>query len=209
MKWPKIYHLPSSLGVTNEDRVLDDVGCFLSKEVVIMEKLDGECTSMHSDKVHARSEDSRHHDSRSWAKALHGNIRWMIPGHIQIVGENMYAEHSIYYDELSTYFYTFAAIDKERLVVLSVDETLEWCERLGVEHAPIIYRGTFPEHFTVPSKSAFASEAEGYVLRVAEEFPIVDFASYIAKWVRKGHVQTDVFWMENWTPNKLATGRLL
>lgn len=204
MKWPKILHLPDSPGVTHDDKVLDTIEHFREKEVVITEKLDGECTSLHSDRCHARSEDSQHHDSRNWIKAMHGKIQWMIPPHIQIVGENVYAEHSIPYDELTTFFYIFALIDKQRLVVLSHDETLEWCEQLGLAYAPIFYRGTFPETFTVPLKSMFGNTVEGYVVRLASEFPLSKFQRSIAKWVRKGHVQTDIFWMKNWKPNILA-----
>ncbi len=204
MKWPKIYHLPSSPGTSSEDEVLPDTNAFLGREVLITEKLDGECTSLHSDKIHARSEDSRHHNSRDWVKALHGKIRWMIPQHIQVVGENMYAKHTIFYDMLSTYFYVFAIIDKERGMVLSVDETLRWCKRLDLEYVPILYRGIFPKHFSPPQKSMFGSKAEGYVVRSVDEFSIDDFTRSIAKWVRKNHVQTDIFWMRNWTANRLS-----
>lgn len=204
MKFPKIYHLPYSLGIGRSDKVLKNVNSFIRRRIVIAEKLDGENTSMHPDRIHARSEDSRHHDSRSWIKALHGSIKHLIPEELQIVGENVYARHSIFYDQLSTFFYVFAIIDKTRQVVLSVDSTIEYCERLGLEYVPILYRGAFPvQKFELPDKSAFGSIIEGYVVRLIDEFPLENFSHSITKWVRPDHVQTDIFWQKNWQPNKL------
>lgn len=204
MKFPKIYHLPYSLGIGRSDKVLKNVDCFTRRQITIAEKLDGENTSMHPDRIHARSEDSRHHDSRSWVKALHGNIKHLIPEELQIVGENVYARHSIFYDRLTNFFYVFAIIDKIRQVVLSVDSTIEYCKLLGLEYVPIIYRGVFQDqNFQLPNKSAFGSTIEGYVIRLEDEFLLDNFSQSIAKLVRPNHVQTDIFWQKKWKPNKL------
>ena len=143
MKWPKTYHLPSSLTLTADDKRLDSVEQFAGKQVIITEKLDGECTSLHFDLVHARSESSGHQQWRSLVKSLHAQIRSWIPQNIQLVGENVYAMHSIFYDSLTSYFYLFSVIDKEKGVVLSVDEILEWAEILEIPFVPILYRGIF------------------------------------------------------------------
>lgn len=205
MKWPKIYHLPNSPGITDEDEVLPNLASFLGREILITEKLDGECTHMNCVRIHARSEDSKRHDSRTIVKGLHGNIRSEIPKHLEIVGENMQALHSIHYTRLTTIFYVFSIVDFEKGAVLPVKETLEWCRLLGIEHAPILYHGTFPEHFVIPNHSSFGDEIEGYVIRIMEEFPLTHFTSSIAKWVRPGHIKTGEFWMKNWKPNQLAS----
>jgi hypothetical protein len=51
----------------------------------------------------------------------------------------------------------------------------------------------------------FAQEVqEGYVLRIADGFEYNDFDKFISKNVRKGHVQTSNFWLnETIIPNKL------
>jgi hypothetical protein len=36
---------------------------------------------------------------------------------------------------------------------------------------------------------------EGYVVRVARNFRFAEFSRVVAKYVRKGHVQTSEFWM--------------
>lgn len=206
MKWPKTMHLPSSPGLQNDDRRIENLYNLLGQEVVITEKLDGENTSFHSDKAHARSIDGKGHPSRTWVKALHGTVRHLIPSHIQIVGENMYAKHSIFYDRLSTYFYLFGVIDKERDVLLSFDETGEWAKKLGLEVVPILYSGIFREEFVMPERSFCGDKIEGYVVRLAREIKLDEYHRCVAKFVRKGHVQTDIFWHKNWIPNKLFNG---
>lgn len=204
MKWPRTFHLPWSLGPSSDDKVLTSIAHFLGKEVIITEKLDGENTSLHRDQIHARSESSNHHLSRNWIKNLWAGICQDIPDEFQIVGENLFACHSIFYPRLTTYFYGFGIIDKSRDVLLSVDDTLEYLKLLGLEYAPILYRGIFLEEFEVPKQSAFGPEIEGYVVRVVEEISVELFSLSVAKYVRKGHVQTDEHWSKNWQKNELA-----
>lgn len=176
------------------------------RQVIITEKLDGENTSLHTDHIHARSEDGDSYPWQSTVKALWGSLRYKIPEHIQICGENMYAKHSIYYDRLTAFYYVFNIIDKKRKVFLSVDECLTWCEELGLEFAPLLYRGVLTrDKCKMPKESAFANEVEGYVIRVIEEFPVEDYKKCCAKFVRKGHVRTTEHWSRIWSPNKLRT----
>lgn len=55
IKYPRTYHLPFSLGKTNDDKVLSNTDHFKGKMVVITEKMDGENTTLYSDYLHARS----------------------------------------------------------------------------------------------------------------------------------------------------------
>jgi len=57
----------------------------------------------------------------------------------------------------------------------------------------------------LPGVGAFGPVAEGYVVRVAHAFPMSEFSSHAAKFVRAGHVQTDTHWMHTTiVPNQLA-----
>lgn len=205
MKWPRTYHLPWSEGVSRDDLRLDSVSHFEGKRVIITEKLDGENTSLHRDCVHARSENQGDHPSRSWIKKLHGEIAYKIPENIQIVGENVYAKHSIFYDKLTTYFYVFAVIDKQSAEIWSVSHTMQFCEELGLEFVPVRYHGIFSSKgwsiYALESK--FGSVLEGYVVRLVDGFSVKDFDKSVAKWVRKDHVQTDEHWSKNWEQNRL------
>ena len=157
------------------------------------EKLDGENTSMYRDRIHARSLDSGHHPSRSWVKALHGEIKGNIPEGWRIVGENCYAHHSIFYEGLDTYFYVFAIFD-ENNICLSVDDTLVWCELLGLTFVPIWYRGIF-DLKTIQGWQIDLNTQEGYVVRNTASYHYSQFQQNVAKYVRKGHIQTDQHWM--------------
>ena len=77
---------------------------------------------MYSDRIHARSLETDFHESRTWVRALWGNIKHEIQDGWRICGENMFAEHSIHYNNLETYFYVFS-IWNETNDCLSWDET--------------------------------------------------------------------------------------
>ncbi|WP_068613224.1 RNA ligase family protein [Paenibacillus tuaregi] len=207
VKYPKTMHLPWSRSYTDDDRILRDTDHFAGKEIVITEKMDGENTTMYQDFIHARSLDSKDHSSRHYVKTLHGGIRYMIPEGYRLCGENVYAKHSLHYTSLPGYYMLFSVWD-DRNICLSWDETTAWAEKLGIPHVPILYRGIWSEEaakacYTKQSKCG--GEQEGYVVRLASEFPYEDFKRSVAKFVRKNHVQTDEHWLSKpIEPNGLA-----
>lgn len=207
-KYPRTMHLYFSPGTQSDDRLLtkqETLDYFSGKEIVITEKIDGENASLYSDHYHARSLDSKHHESRNWIKQLHGSICAQIPQNYRICGENVFAKHSIFYNALNTYFYVFSIWNDK--TCLSWDETKEWCELLGIAHAPVLYEGIWAEEsvkvcFT--GQSLLGGEQEGYVVRLKEQFEYDDFYKSCAKWVRPKHVQTSKHWLkEEIVPNLL------
>jgi len=197
-KYQRTKHLPWSPGGTRDDRRLVNCAQFLNKKVVVTEKLDGENTTLYKDHIHARSLTSGDHPSRNWVKSLWGNIRWEIPDEFRICGENLYAIHSIEYKNLGTYFKVFN-IWNEKNVCLSWDETIIWCDMLGLDHVRVLWEGIFDEK---EIKNCWQPEfnkqlSEGYVVRLEEEFHYDDFSTSIAKYVRKDHVQTSSHWMHS------------
>ena len=62
----------------------------IGQYVIVTEKMDGENTNMYRDRIHARSIDSSHHESRSWVKSFHAQIKDSIPSGVKICGENLY-----------------------------------------------------------------------------------------------------------------------
>ncbi len=107
-KYPRTPHLPWSSGATSDDVRIVDLAGFEGRRVVVTEKLDGENTSLYRDGMHARSIDSRHHPSRDWVKGLQARIGYEIPDGWRLCGENMYARHSVAYDDLESFFYLFS-----------------------------------------------------------------------------------------------------
>ena len=194
-KYPRTPHLPWSPGATKDDIRCIDSDIFDGKNIVITEKMDGENTTLYSDHMHARSVDSRHHPSRDWVKRLHASIAHEIPLGWRLCGENLYAQHSIVYDQLSSYFYGFSLWNHENRC-LSWQDTLEWFDILGIDSPPILYQGLWNEA-QVRSLSIDTSVVEGYVVRLADAFHYDGFDTSVAKWVRAGHVQTDKHWMHS------------
>ncbi|WP_020405818.1 RNA ligase family protein [Hahella ganghwensis] len=201
-KYPRTPHLPWSPGYTADDIRQSDSHGFENKEVVITEKMDGECTTIYRDYIHARSIDSRHHPSRNWVKALQARLASDIPEGWRICGENLYAKHSLFYSDLDSYFYVFAIWDENNRC-LSWDELLEWTELCKLHTVPVIHRSMWDERM-VRNINVDESRMEGYVVRTAEGFDYSDFSIHFAKWVRPNHVQTDTHWMaQSVVPNKL------
>lgn len=153
------------------------------------------CTSMYNNYIHARSIDSPSNFTRNWVKGFHAHISSEIPKGWRICGENMYAEHSISYKDLDTYFYGFS-IWNDKNVCLSWDETLEWFELLGIMPVPLLYRGVYDEEAIKKlwSQDKWAT-MEGYVIRLADEIPYGAFKRSVGKFVRKGHVNTVRHWL--------------
>ena len=116
----------------------------------------------------------------------------------------MFAKHSIYYDNLDSYFYVFNIWNEDN-VCLSFDDTIEWCKLLNLEHVPVIYRGIFDLEL-IKSIKLDEEKQEGYVIRIAESFKYSDFQKSVVKYVRKNHVQTTTHWtQEKIIQNKLKT----
>ena len=205
VKYPRTYHLPWSPGITDDDRVLQDTRHFEGRSVVVTVKMDGENTTFYDDYLHARSIDGRTHPSRSWVKNLHSKIGWQIPKDWRICGENLYAEHSIAYSELDSYFLVFSVWD-EGNNCLSWEQTQEWIELLSLAPVPVLYEGIWDE---ATIKDLYAEkfgndECEGYVVRLAESYHYSQFRRCVGKFVRACHVSSSQHWFyEQVKQNKL------
>lgn len=219
-KYPRTFHLPWSPGATDDDKVhnlwdLDQMFGF-GQRVIVTEKLDGENTTLYSDGyMHARSLDGRSHPSQTRVRALGAQVAVDLPAGWRVCGENMYAKHSLHYDRLTSFFYVFSIWD-ETNTCLSWDDTVEWCELLGLEHVPVLYEGVFNavdiqgawddrRDAAGRVESAFGQEAEGYVMRLAGAFHYDKFTQSLAKYVRANHVTSDEHWRNQpLKPNELA-----
>ena len=195
VKYPRTYHLPWSEGMCDDDRMLESLDAFKDKRVIISLKYDGESTTMYKDYIHARSVDGRSHPTRNWVKQFRSQICHDIPEDWRICGENLYAKHSIGYDNLPSYFMGFS-IWNEKNTCLSWEDTIEWFQLLGIIPVKVVYDDVFNEQII---KNVFIdydwSVNEGYVIRLAESFSYGEFRYKVGKYVRKNHVQTTKHWM--------------
>lgn len=202
MKYPRTYHLPWSLGVTDDDKV-GNPDHFNGKNVVVMEKMDGENTTIYPDgRYHARSLDGTGYP---WQAPMINEVLerlYTAQGSVlspseRLCGENLYACHSIEYNELKAWFYAFSIWDDD--VCLSHDDLLS----RGFTTPKEFYRGPYDEQLIKDiANDLDLCKCEGYVVRNVEGFHYKDFSKNVMKFVRKEHVQTDVHWTKNWKPNK-------
>ena len=200
VKYPRTFHLPFSMGRTNDDRALKDCSNFENKNVIVTLKMDGENTTGYYDGyIHARSLDSNNHPSRNWVKNFLPAKLAELPLGWRICGENLYAKHSIHYTGLKSYFHLFSIWD-ERNNCLSWDETLFWAELLDIEVVTPIFSGKFDEqkiHVLGEWVEHNKDTVEGFVVRLASGFTYGAFSKSVAKFVRANHVQTNKHWIKS------------
>lgn len=211
-KYPRTLHLPWSKGIQSDDKVLDDTSMFEGREIVVLEKLDGENTTAYRDRFHARSIDSRHNFTRDWFARMHSVMKADIPKNIRLVFENVYAEHSIRYESLSSYAYLLSVwetrIDGD--YCLAYDDTVVYSELLDVYMPKELYRGVFDEKILKEiAETMDTSKMEGYVIRVVDEFEYDSMSTSVSKYVRENHVQPNSeHWLKNAKPNGKLVGEI-
>jgi hypothetical protein len=210
VKYPRTFHVPWSPGATSDDKTLSDLSHFEGQEVVVTVKLDGENCTLYRDGLHARSLEYDAHASRDWVKALHARIAHEIPEGWRICGENLYAQHSIHYKYLASYFQVFSIWDGLRC--LDWDTTCAYASMLGLKTVPVLYRGEWDKklisNLCGPGAGAYNGDLlEGYVIRLASDFRYGAFKRSVAKYVRANHVTTSDHWKsQQVVPNGLERG---
>jgi hypothetical protein len=195
VKYPRTFHYATSPGASDDDKIHASTDQWQGMEVIATEKLDGECTTLYHDYMHARSLDYEPHPSRTFIKRIWAEIAHDIPEGLRLCGENVTAVHSIEYTDLEGYFYIFGIW--ENLKCLSWDDTVEYATLLHLPVVPVLYRGLWSDSLVSQlSASLDLNRQEGFVIRPAAAFQFGDFRRLVGKWVRKGHVQTSTHWKE-------------
>lgn len=203
-KYPRTPHLPWS-NPTKTD-IQQNTTFTGDTEVVVTEKLDGECTTIYPDGYcHARSTSYSPHRSRTYIKTIAASLN--IPPGLVLVGENLQATHSIKYTNLEGYFYLFGVRQDDTW--LEWDKVIEIAGQLNLPTPDVLYRGPFKDlkHSNLwPHQSRLGAECEGYVVRYTGNFLEVEFPWAVMKYVRPNHIQTDEHWLSKPIEyNQLAT----
>lgn len=195
LKYPRTFHVPWSPGRGSDDKVLRDTSHFRGIRLVVTEKMDGENTTMTRNFCYARSLDSADHESQHYIKGIHARIKHQLSEDIRLHGENLFAKHSIKYNNLDDYFLVFAASDIRENIFLSFDQTAEICRDLRLYMAPtLLYNCKWSDIEHRHSFWDVMDGHEGWVVRNISEFSIPDFKLNAAKFVRENHVQTADHW---------------
>lgn len=197
-------HLPWSPGATSDDKRLRNTKHFEGQVVVITEKRDGENTTLYPDGyVHARSIDGTGKPYQSHIIKKWREVAFECDEDLRICGENLYARHSLAYDDLTDYFEVFGVY--RGTTCLDWADTGYYSEMLGLRIVPTLYMGAWDEGFVRGlCETLDTNTVEGLVVRIFNAFETADFGMSVAKWVRTDHVTTDEHWTKNWVPNGLA-----
>ena len=193
---------------------MKDDSQFEGMEVVVTIKMDGDNTTIYPDGyIHARSLDGHGYEWQNWLKANVWNFCYKLEDDERIIGENLYAKHSIGYkfDNINDSFQVFciAAKNINDSWVYSWDAIKMRCTLLGLKTVREIYRGIYDKDKIMKAfedvKAELAQhgqDIEGFVVRDVESFGLDEFQKHVAKFVRANHVQTDKHWRETWVKNE-------
>ena len=180
-KHPRIGHLPWSAHADADDITGASTVALEGREVVVLEKRDGECTTLYSDHHHARSTTSGPHPTRSKLAALHGSIARLIPRDVRICGENVAAVHTVRYHALRSVFETFSAWRGAEC--LGWDETEQLANDIGLVTVPVLWRGSWDDRLisAIDVSKLAGDPCEGYVVRPASSFSAEEFSLLVLK----------------------------
>ena len=205
VKYPRTYHLPWS-HLLKDDRQLENDEQFIGKRVIVSLKKDGENSTMYNDYFHARSLNSGSHPTRNWVKVLWAQIYYLIDDYMRICGENLYAVHSIQYDNLESYFYMFSIWIENKC--LSWDETKDYATILGLHTVEVIYDDIYDKNKIHNLFLKEHSNEEGYVIRLADEFTYSNFRKSVAKFVKPEFRQVINNSHGHWISKKIEVNKL-
>ena len=204
-KYPRTFHSPLSETVTSTDKYILNYDNFINKEIVITEKMDGSNVTLYNDYYHNRSINTSYHPAFDWIKRYHSELSYNIPSNLRVCGEYLINVHSIFYENLESYFLAFSIWNNENNVCLSFNETKEWLELLNINHVPVLYEGIFNIKLIEQLyKELDKTIHEGIVVRLKDSFHYDDFNKSVFKIVRANHVTSNAHWkFKKIIPNKL------
>ena len=189
VKYPRTPHLSYSQKLTSDDKKIKDEFIFENKNVIVLEKMDGENTSIEKNKVWARSLNSNANDEgRRWIDRIRLLQQDFLSNNYRICGENMFYKHTINYTELETAFYAFSIWTGE--ICHSWDITKSFLDEIGLKHPKIIYEGIYDKDKIMKSYQDIKNqrEIEGFVVRDKDGFNLLQFPDYVVKFVDKDFI---------------------
>jgi hypothetical protein len=196
IKYPRTPHLFGSKG-TDDDKHMgeDESEDFIAEESLIAEeKIDGTNVGIHF------SDDGK-----------------MVLRFI-LFGEWVYARHSIFYGQLTHYFFEFDIYDKEAAAFLDLEQRSSLLEDTGVETVPVVHSGAvqrdalepligpsqFDSRFENPDTKRTDNLMEGLYLRIEANGVVTGRAKFVRpEFVEK--IKQSTHWQHQvMVPNQLA-----
>jgi hypothetical protein len=232
-KYPRTPHLFGSQG-TDDDRHLGEAesnAVLADESLIVEEKIDGTNVGIHFAADGEMILQCRGHLIREgmhpqydlfkqWTAAKRHTLEERLKRRYLLFGEWVYARHSVFYRQLTHYFFEFDIYDKEAEAFLDLEQRLALLEDSGVPTVPIVHTGKlersevqkliapseFGSHFENPITNRSDNLVEGLYLRTEAN----GFVTRRAKFVRPEFVEKikqSTHWQHQaMVPNELAEG---
>jgi hypothetical protein len=210
LKYPSSLYLPFSPGHKDgHDDTMQDISHLVDVPLVVTVKMDGSNVKLVGGQdgyvaSRAGHESSASHPSFDYLKArFKQNWQWAAPQGLVVFGEWLFARHSIGYEgnlALKSYLQVFGVYDPAYRLFLGWDEVEATAELIGVPTTPVVARPHYKTLWELQggleklARQVVAQGHEGIVVRSAYPFHFGQFQTWLAKYVRENHVQTDDHW---------------
>lgn len=189
---------------------------FLSKKIIIEEKIDGANLGISFDKqgniivqnrgsILTKPYSGQWKKLQTWLEIKQDCLFDMLGDHLILFGEWCYAKHSIGYDCLPDWFVAFDIFDKAEKKFYSVRRRNALLEENDIPTVPFVKEGffTYVDLLNLSFTSKFGSDlAEGIYLRVDNQFWLIERAKLVRSTF---HQAIEAHWSKSRIiPNKLA-----
>lgn len=233
IKYPRTPHLFGSKG-TDDDKYLGEAESnrFIADEsLIVEEKIDGTNVGIHfSDegrlvlqcRGHLITEGmhAQYDLFKQWATVKRYVLEERLGNRFILFGEWVYARHSVFYRQLTHYFFEFDIYDKEKEAFLDLKQRLDLLEGAGIETVPVVHVGSlkrsnlesligpslFGSQFDNPFTKRTDNLMEGLYLRTEAGGVVSDRAKLVRpEFVEK--IKQSTHWQHQvMVPNELADG---
>jgi len=233
IKYPRTPHLFGSKG-TDDDKHLgeSESNRFIADDsLIVEEKIDGTNVGIHfSDegqlvlqfRSHLITEGmhAQYDLFKQWATVKRFVLEERLENRFILFGEWVYARHSVFYRQLTHYFFEFDIYDKEKEAFLDLEQRLDLLEGAGIETVPVIHSGSlrrsdlealigpslFGSQFDNPITKRTDNLMEGVYLRTEADGVVTGRAKFVRpEFVEK--IKQSTHWQHQvMVPNELADG---
>lgn len=232
-KYPRTPHLFGSKG-TDDDKHLGESESneFIADEsLIVEEKIDGTNVGIHFSeggelvlqcRGHLITEGmhAQYDLFKQWATVKRYVLEQRLENRFILFGEWVYARHSVFYRQLTHYFFEFDIYDKEKEAFLNLEQRLDLLGGAGIETVPVVHSGPlkrsdlealigpslFGSQFDNPITKRTDNLMEGVYLRTEADGVVTGRAKFVRpEFVEK--IKQSTHWQHQvMVPNELADG---
>lgn len=216
VKYPStsFFSFSPNLEQSRETNPIINIDNLIGYPVVFTIKMDGSNITMTNKYVAARNGKDARHRSFDYCKSIQATVSHLIPDNVQIFGEWLYAKHSIHYIgglSLRSYFQLFGLYKQKRHIFLGWDDVERMAEKLKQSTVPVVKKGTYYDKHQLEAdiiklgEEVISKGHEGIAVRCVYPFHYSQFPDYLAKYVRKNHVEKNA---KHWQITKIIRNQL-